>query len=244
LVRGVQNKTNQVKDVNQTVEKGDAPALNRGAPGAQAVRAPPVDRRAIIALIKAVAGFDSFVIPYSAVMDELSDMIEDYDEYHKIEESLYDAIYDGKLEYVYNIYQFDDFTMDLIVVSPEPLSKEQLQILHEIASVYDTETDDAVVMIINKLVEKWTSSCLEVSGPAKAILTLAKKYGLNVRLVTDETKREPYTGRVVYDIENAVTVVKHVFYCNNCINGDWFNGTFIEKCETWEIADDEGGGGE
>jgi hypothetical protein len=33
-------------------------------------------------------------------------------------------------------------------------------------------------------------------------------------------------------------VGENVFYCNNCINGDWFNGTFIEKCETWEIGDD------
>ena len=204
-----------------------------------------IDRRAIIAIIKAVAESDSFIIPYGAIMDVLDEMIEDADEYSKVENELYDALYEGRLKYIYDIYSFDDSSADLIVVSPEELSKEQLQILHEIASVYAYgdppyhKLYDAVVTVINNLIEKWTSDCLEVRKPATAIFVLAKEYGLNIKVVKDETKREPYTGKIVYDIDGIVTVTKRVFYCNNCINGDWFNGTFIEKCETWEIGNQD-----
>ena len=198
-----------------------------------------IDKRAILAVIKAVAKTNSFVMPYAVVMDELSEMIEDDDEYYKVEDELYDALYMGKLKYVYDIYRFDDSSADLIVVSPIELSKEQLQILHEVASVYayEDEAYDAVVTVINNLIEKWASNCLEVKKPATAVFVLAKEYGLNVKVIEDETKREPYTGRIVYDIDGVVNVVKHVFYCNNCINGARFNGTFIEKCSSWEFED-------
>jgi len=197
--------------------------------------------RAIIAIIKTVAEYNRFIIPYGAITDVLDEMIEDVDEYSKVENELYDALNEGRLKYVYDIYQFDDSSSDLIVVSPKELNKEQLQILHEIASVYayNDKTYDAVVMVINNLIEQWASDCLEVKHPASAIFVLAKEYGLDIKIIKDETKREPYTGRVVYDINGIVTVTKRVFYCNNCINGDWFNGTFIEKCKTWEIGNQD-----
>jgi len=200
-----------------------------------------IDKRAIIAIIKAIAESDSFIMPYGTIMDVLDEMIEDVDEYSKVENELYDALNEGRLKYVYDIYQFDDSSSDLIVVSPKELNKEQLQILHEIASVYayNDKTYDAVVMVINNLIEQWASDCLEVKHPASAIFVLAKEYGLDIKIIKDETKREPYTGRVVYDINGIVTVTKRVFYCNNCINGDWFNGTFIEKCKTWEIGNQD-----
>jgi hypothetical protein len=200
-----------------------------------------IDKRAILAVIKAVEEINSFVIPYGVIMDELSEMIENDDEYYKVEDGLYDALYVGKLKYVYNIYQFDDSSADLIVVSPIELSKEQLQILHEVASVYAYEDKayDAVKTVINNLIEKWASNCLEVKKPATAVFVLAKEYGLNIKVIEDETKREPYTGKIIYNIDGVVNVVRHVLYCNNCINGEWFGGTFIEKCDSWEFEDND-----
>jgi hypothetical protein len=230
---------NTVQDyVNQTVEKGDAPAQeNRGAPGDQAVRSPQIDKRVILAIIKAVTKYNSFVIPYGAVMDELSEMIEDDNEYYEIEEKLYDALYERGLKYVYDVYHADDSSEDLIVISPHELSEKELAILREIANVldYNDEVYDDVKTVINVLIEKWSSSCLEVKKPATVIYTLAKNYGLNVRIVEDETTKPPYTGKVVYNIEDVVNVEKHYFYCNDCIDIPRHNN-FIEKCASWHIT--------
>jgi hypothetical protein len=204
-----------------------------------------VDKRAIMAIINAVARRNSFVVWYGDIYDELRKLIEDDDEFHKIENKLYDDIVEERIK---NVYRFwgpcGDSECDIVVLSPVGLNEEQLKIIKELAQLYsfkqydgDEDEREELTTTIHNLVKMWSSSCLKISSPAEAIYDLAKTYNIEIK---EEGRLDKwYTGEIYYTIEGLKTrVVKSLWYCNDCVNFST-NNNFIEKCKSWHFEDDE-----
>jgi len=204
-----------------------------------------IDRRAIIAIARAVAERKSFVVWYADVYDALRGMIEDDDEFHKVEDKLYEDIAEGRIK---NVYRFggpcDDSDCDIIVVSPIELDENQLEILRELSRLYsfkrydgDEEERRELTLVLHNLIKMWASGCLKISGPAEAVYMLAKRYGLEVE--EEERLDRWYVGQIFYRVQGLdVRIVKSLYYCNDCINFSTGNN-FIEKCKSWHFEDDE-----
>ena len=223
-----------------------AAAEAAGAAGAGPAnqQAPNIDKRAIMAIIRAISKKESFVVWYGDIYDELRDIIEDDDEFHEVENALYDAIVGGKIRGVYRFWgPCDDSECDIVIVSPVELSEEQHKILNELTQLYsfkgydgDEEERRELTLTLHNLIKMWASSCLKMSGPAEAIYNLAKTYGLEIE---EEGRLDRwYVGKVFYRIEGLdKRVVKDVGYCNDCINFST-NNNFIEKCRSWHFEED------
>lgn len=63
---------------------------------------PQIDKRAIVAIARAVAEKRSFVVWYGDIYDALRDIIED-DEFHEVENKLYEDVVNGRIK---NVYRF------------------------------------------------------------------------------------------------------------------------------------------
>jgi len=213
-----------------------------------------MDKRAILAVIKAVARKNSFVIRYGDIEDEMSEMIEDENEYDKVRYGFYDLLYEQKkLKYIYYIYEDEQESyFDRIVVSPVELDDKQVDTLREIASllVYgfsldmdkdrseiEDEVDEVIIKVINGLIRKWSMGCTGDSTPALAVYEIAKAYGLDVQVVEEHPASVGSGGSVTYSIEGVVKVTRWYWYCNDCIVRAGNN--FIEKCSTWEFENTE-----
>jgi hypothetical protein len=191
----------------------------------EAAQEPPVDARAILAVIKTVALHNSFVVPYKAVEDALEKQADDYDDFLSLEAEFADAAFGRGLDYIYGIHLenmlADD---DLIIVSPILLDEWRIKTLKDIGELFDykfygledDETPETLAdvqkrirltnVIINTLIRKWTHEATgyDNATPAMAVFMIAKRYGLDVRIVND-----PRTNsRVVYSIEDEVYVAK------------------------------------
>jgi hypothetical protein len=204
----------------------------------------PIDKRGVIAIINAVAKKRSYVIWYGDIYDRLRELIDDDDEFHEVENRLYDDIVDGRIK---NVYRFwgpcDDSECDIVVVSPVELDEEKLKMLKELTQLYnfkgydgDEDEREELTQAIHNLVKMWSSSCLKMSSPAEAIYNLAKAYGLEIE--EEERLDRWYAGQVFYRIEYLETrIVKDIGYCNDCINFGT-NNNFIEKCRSWHFEDE------
>ncbi len=203
-----------------------------------------IDRRIITAILRAVAERNSFVVRYHDIYDQLDGLAEDGGKFYRLEDKAYEAISEGLLR---GVYKFpgpcEDSDCDIVVVSPEPLSEEALRVIEYIASLYQFRPYDGsgrreeVDRIIHNFVKMQTSSCLEVSSPAKAVYELAKAYGL----VMHEKAQldEWHVGRVIYEVKGLDRlVVKEIYYCNRCLSFP-DNEQFIEKCRSWRFAGKE-----
>ncbi len=204
-----------------------------------------IDKREIIAIIRAIEKKRSFAVWYGDIYDELRGMIEDDDEFHEVEDKLYSDIVDSKIK---NVYRFwgpcGDSECDIIVVTPVELSEDQLKIIEELTRLYrfkgydgDEDEREELTATIHNLIKMWASGCLKLSGPAEAIYMLAESYGLEIE--EEEHLDRWYAGKVVYKIEGLdKRIVKDIGYCNDCIDFSTGNN-FIEKCKSWHFEDDE-----
>ena len=204
-----------------------------------------IDKREIIAIINAVAKRRSFVVWYGDIYDELRNIVEDDDEFHEIENKLYEDIVDGKIK---NVYRFwgtcDSSECDIVVVSPVELDERQLKILEELVRLYsfkrydgDEDERGELTLTIHNLIKMWSSSCLKTSSPAEAVYNLAKAYGLEIE--EEEHLDRWYAGNIYYTVERLdKRIVKSLWYCNDCVNFDTGNN-FIEKCKTWYFEGEE-----
>jgi len=200
-----------------------------------------IDRRIVMAILRAVSERNSFVVQYRDVYEQLDKLVEDDDEFYELEDKMYEAISEGLLR---GVYKFPgpcgDSDCDIVVVSPEPLSRETLNVIEHLAGLYQFKLYDGgyerreVDAVIHNFVKMQVSGCLEAASPAKAVYALAKAHGLAVQ---EEAQLDDWhVGRITYKIEGVdKPVVKEVYYCNNCINFH-INDQFIEKCRSWRFA--------
>ena len=203
-----------------------------------------IDKRAVIAIARAVAEKRSFVVWYGDIYDQLRGLIEDYDEFHEVENKLYEDVVEGKIK---NVYRFwgtcGDSECDIVIVSPRELSEGKLKIIKELTQLYrfkdydgDEDEREELTQTLHNLVKMWASGCMHISGPAEAIYELAKNYGLEIE--EEERLDRWYVGQVLYRIEGLdVRIMEDIGYCNDCIDFDT-NNNFIEKCRSWHFEDE------
>jgi hypothetical protein len=212
----------------------------------QGLTSQQIDKREVIAIIRAIEKRRSFVVWYGDIYDELSKLIDDDDEFHKIENKLYEDINDGRIE---NVYWFrgtcDDSECDIVVVSPRKLlSDGALTVIEKLTRLYrfkgydgDRDEREELTQTIHNLVKMWNSGCTNMSSPAEAVYMLARGYGLKI-------EEEPhldrwYAGKIYYTVEGLdKRIVKSLWYCNDCVDFS-MNNSFIEKCKSWHFEDDE-----
>jgi hypothetical protein len=204
-----------------------------------------IDKRAVIAIARAVEKRRSYVLWYGDIYDELRSLIEDDEEFHRVENRLYEDIVDGRIR---NVYRFwgtcDDSECDIIVVSPIVLNENQLKMLRELSRLYSfkrydgNEEREELTLVLHNLIKMWSSSCLKISGPAEAVYELAKNYGLEIK--EEEYLDRWYAGNIYYTVEGLDDnrIVKTLWYCNDCVDFSTGN-SFIEKCKSWRFEDDE-----
>jgi len=97
-----------------------------------------VDKRILETIIRAVYNYDSLVLKYSWIEDELRALVRDENEYKKLETEVYEAISNGEIKNVKIIYRHVDSIGDSVVaVSPCTLTKEQWEELEDLADLYD-----------------------------------------------------------------------------------------------------------
>ena len=193
IYRGMQGmEKTTVQDIEKsTTQVGDAPALetNRGAPGAQAVRAPTYDKRAIKAIINVIKRKRSFVFMYEDVMNELEKLIPNEDERDEIIAKLNLSIMYGEIRHLYMISMDAWGEWDIIAASPINLDTEQLAILRILANRYDIDhynEDDLdelrlnvknmhkrVYEAINAVIRAWSKR-----KPIDVAKMLAEEYGV------------------------------------------------------------------
>jgi len=145
ISHGMQSVRDTKQDyVNQTVPKGDGPALNGPAPAPQGGQAGQIDKRAIKAIINVIKRKRSFVFMYEDVMDELEKLIPNEDERDEIEAKLIVDIIFGEIKHLYMLTVSSGIVApgwgpwNIIVASPIVLDNEQLAILGILAEHYDS----------------------------------------------------------------------------------------------------------
>jgi hypothetical protein len=208
----------------------------------QAQNQTQVDRREIVAIVKALARTRMFVVRYRDVYEELASMIDSDEEFYEIENRLYEDISEGRIRYAYKIYaDTEDSDNDVIVVTPDGLSEQQLAVIREIARLYAFAKYDGsdgraeLDVVIHNLVKMWFSSCTRATSPAESIIQLAKNYGLRVE-EEDRVDNRTYTGSVYYSVEGlGVRIVRDVGYCNYCMDFPNMAWSFVEKCTEWRF---------
>ncbi len=213
-----------------------------------------VDKRAIVAIVRAVAEKRSFVLRwYGDIYNELRKLINDDNEFRKIEKKMYEDILNGRIENVYGFWgPCDDSDCDVVVVvSPYGLDRSKLQIVEELTNLYnfkgyyDVYEDeyDYLTNTLHNLVEMWNSDCRHLSDPAEAVYRLAKRYGLKIDEEThldEERSRSDrwYVSDTLYYIEGLDRrIVKSLRYCNDCMDFAT-NNRSIDECESWRFEDE------
>ena len=204
-----------------------------------------IDRRAIIAIARAVAERKSFVVWYGDIYNHLRELVADDDEFHEIENKLYEDIAEGRIE---NVYRFGgpcgNSDCDIIIVSPRELSGDSLKVVNELVHLYrfkgydgDKDEREELTQTLHNLVKMWNSGCVNMSDPAEAVYTLAKRYGLEIE--EEERLDRWYAGNIYYTVEGLDRrAIKSLWYCNDCVNFST-NNNFTEKCKSWHFEDDE-----
>jgi hypothetical protein len=204
----------------------------------EATQARQVDRRAILAVIKALARTKRLVVPLDVVEEELSEMIEDYGKRKDLLLGLIDAINANVADYMYLVH-------GRLVISPRKLSEEELQVLHEIAKLYKYKPYDGrnrettVDNVIHNLVRLWHDPCFGMTNAAEAAYYLAKEYGLGIKEVMNTVRKDPRGyGTIVYSIEDSILVSETYTPCF-CDEEERSNDCCEEggDCGWWEFVE-------
>jgi hypothetical protein len=96
-----------------------------------------VDRRILEAIIRAVYNYDSLILKYSWIEDELRAVVSDEGEYKALEEKMYELISNGEIKNARFIYRhFDSIGDSAVAVAPCTLAEERWQELEELAELY------------------------------------------------------------------------------------------------------------
>jgi hypothetical protein len=155
-----------------------------------------VDKRSITAIINAMlyTKEPTLVTQYKIVKSALALMlVDDYDEYKKVDEELHNALVNRMLKHVYLIYRddnYDDF--DLILISPIELNNEQLAVITNETRLYGSILQDSYLRLaenaelyralertINYLVVKWAGKDSVADAVLDAAAALAREYDLD-----------------------------------------------------------------
>ena len=97
-----------------------------------------IDSRILEAIIRAVYNYDSFVLKYSWLEDELKAIVKDDSEYRRLEEEMYELISDGRIKNVRIIFRHIDSIGDSVVaVAPCTLTEGQWRELEDLTDLYD-----------------------------------------------------------------------------------------------------------
>ncbi len=236
VVGGMQGEvTSTYGERSKQVEaRGDAPAQgNRGAPAPSGGQA-GLDKRAILAIIRAIARKHKLVLSFSDIKDELLETdgllkaIRDPDKIRIVWLwfSLHDALREGEIKHVYPIHR------DKVIASPQELSDEQIQILREIAELYDFGDYDIDIVrkvddIIHDMIRMWNRECSGDSTLVSAMLNLARENGLSVNEVENTLPKDPYGGHITYSVEDTVFITIRYYPCEckgergDCIDADF-----------------------
>ena len=238
-MQGMQKPMNQ-DYVSQTVQGGDAPApevQNRGAPGAQAVRAPQqVDKRAIIALLRAIANSRSFAVWRDDFYDELQKLVSDEEKPWQVEDVFIEAVRSGRVPFVYYFEGTDWSDFDTIAVIPIQLRPEHIAAMryvhklilddvlvhcndytickrHEVCEYGSRESSTADAMdALARIFLKETLGFKEIDV-GYAIYVLAKYYNLDVKVVNRDE------NRIIFKIPDVGVEVWYYHYSKN--NRKW-----------------------
>jgi len=157
-----------------------------------------VDKRAITAIINAIlyTKEPTLVTQYKVVKSALALMlVDDYDEYRKVEEELYNALANRMLKHVYLIYKDDNYNdFDLILISPIKLDNEQLAVISEKVNLYDSILRASYLRLaehvglyltvertISALVAKWAGKDSVADAVLDAVTALARENGLDAK---------------------------------------------------------------
>jgi hypothetical protein len=197
-----------------------------------------VDRREVLAIIRAVERNRSLVLWYEDVVRELHNVAEgDFDE---LNNKLYKDIMEGRIKNVYGfIGPCSVATCDVVVVAPEALSKRQLNMIEELAKLYRFKGYDGndeyveAARTIHNVVKMWASRCHRMSDPAEAVYVLATSYGL---VVGEEPRLNKWgVGKVYYKIVGLdAYVVKKVFRCSGCVD-ILMTRNYVGECTSWHF---------
>ena len=205
-------------------------------------KAGQVDKRVVLAIIKALARTKRLVVPFDVVEEELSELIEDYGKREDLLLGLIDAINAGVADHMYLVH-------GRLVISPRKLSEEELQVLYKIAQLYEYKPYDGrnrettVDNVIHNLVRLWHDPCFGMTNAAEAAYYLAEEYGLGIKEVMNTVRKDPRGyGTIVYNIEDSILVSETYTPCfcseeersNDCCEegGDCGWWEFVEPSET------------
>jgi hypothetical protein len=205
-----------------------------------------VDKRAVLAIIKALAKVRRFVVPSSVIENELGAIFEhemgkDFDAVMEIINASIDAmialtnaIEAGAIKHAYLVE-------NRVIFSLRKLSSKQLRILKEIARLYSAPGYDGcngwvdtpkqiteVDNIIHNMVKFWNDPCNGVVRPAEVAYRLAVDYGLNVKKIGTYPYMRIFRY-TVYSIEDSVLVKKIPLQC--------ICGKKVWTCKEWEFAE-------
>ena len=157
-----------------------------------------IDRRAITAVMHAMLYVEepTLITQYKIVKTILALMlVDDYDEYKKVDEELHNALANRMLKHVYLIYKDDDYDgFDLVLISPIELNNEQLTIISKEASLYGSILQDSYLRLaenaelyrtlertISGLVAKWAGKDSVADAVLDAAAALAREYDLDAK---------------------------------------------------------------
>jgi hypothetical protein len=147
---------------------------------------PPVDKRALLALIKRVAEVRRFVVEINDVIYKLKETTKNDGEAYRLGAELYTALSEGKVKNAYLIGKNNA----RIVVSPTELTPDQARVLNELTRLYgikwtefcDSPSDFLLDLLINALIQSWTGK----EEVAYAVYMFAKNNNLRVNEYYEE----------------------------------------------------------
>lgn len=208
-----------------------ARVMGMGEVVSETQKAGQVDKRVVLAIIKALMRVGKLVVPREVVEEELRQMVKNDDEFWEL---LYELDFSESMrKHVYPFY-------DWLVTSPRKLSDEQLATLNELGRLYNFEKTfdyepfegykDAIINVVHTLIKMWNDPCFGLVSAAEAAYDLAVFNGLDTKKVEDTLHKDPDgIGHITYSIEDSILVSMSL---SPCICGEERG-----DCTKWEFVE-------